>query len=74
MVLKALGPHQYYDSDDEYAPTRAPLIRNVVHPPYVAGDPFCGSRTDAYGIRINDKVEILMVNMVSFYTRAIFLV
>ncbi|KAJ9686364.1 hypothetical protein PVL29_015324 [Vitis rotundifolia] len=56
MVLKALGPHQYYDSDDEYAQTRAPLLRNAVHPhPYVAGDPFCGSRTDAYGIRINEK-------------------
>ncbi|RVX09313.1 Tetraspanin-19 [Vitis vinifera] len=56
MVLKALGPHQYYDSDDEYAPTRAPLLRNAVHPPpYVAGDPFSGSRTDAYGKRINEK-------------------
>ena len=62
MVLKALGPHQYDDSDDEYVPARAPLLRNAVHPPpYVVGDPFRGSRTDAYGMRVNEKVEILMV-------------
>ena len=71
MVLKALGPHQYYDSDDEYAPTRAPLLRNAVHPPpYVAGDPFSGSRTDAYGKRINEKVKILSSSIMAWNKNA----
>ncbi|KAK0588962.1 hypothetical protein LWI29_007759 [Acer saccharum] len=56
LMLKALGPHQYYDTDDEYAPDRVPLLKNAVHPPtYVVGDPVCGSRTDAWTIRVNDK-------------------
>lgn len=49
MVLKALGPYQYYDSssDDDYSPPRRPLLMNVGHPPsYVVGDPIYGSRTD----------------------------
>ncbi|RDY03715.1 Tetraspanin-19, partial [Mucuna pruriens] len=29
MILKALGPHQCYDSDDEYAPDRVPLLKNA---------------------------------------------
>ncbi|KAF5745967.1 hypothetical protein HS088_TW06G00132 [Tripterygium wilfordii] len=59
MVLKALGPHRYYDSDDEYySPDRVPLLNNaVVHSPRcVVGDPVYGSRKDAWSIRINDKV------------------
>ncbi|TXG55186.1 hypothetical protein EZV62_020442 [Acer yangbiense] len=64
LMLKALGPHQYYDSDDEYAPDRVPLLKNAVHPPtYVVGDPVCGSRTDAWTIRVNDKVEILNLSI-----------
>ncbi|KAM3697399.1 hypothetical protein ACJW31_06G109100 [Castanea mollissima] len=51
MILKALGPHQYYDSDDEYAPDRVPLLRNAV----VVGDPVYGSNRDAWNIKINDK-------------------
>lgn len=52
MVLKALGPHQYYDSDDDYLPDRAPLLQNSGHPPsYVVGDP-------AWSIKINDKVMV----------------
>ena len=37
MILKALGPHQYYDSDDEYAPDRVPLLKNA--PPHYVVDP-----------------------------------
>lgn len=45
MVLKALGPHQYYDSDDEFASERAPLLNNAVYPPpYVVVDPVYGSK------------------------------
>ncbi|XP_048328805.1 tetraspanin-19 [Ziziphus jujuba] len=45
MILKALGPHRYDDSDDDYSPETAPLLKNAVHPPsYVVGDPAYGSR------------------------------
>ncbi|GAV70435.1 Tetraspannin domain-containing protein [Cephalotus follicularis] len=45
LVLKALGPHQYYDSDDDYVPERVPLLKNAVHPPaYVVGDSVYGSK------------------------------
>ncbi|KAM7272140.1 hypothetical protein ACFE04_031354 [Oxalis oulophora] len=47
VVLKALGPHQNYDSDDELAdPERAPLMKNApYHPPsYVVGDPVYGPK------------------------------
>ncbi|XP_050208226.1 tetraspanin-19 [Mercurialis annua] len=58
LILKALGPHQYYNSDDEFAPDRAPLLNNaVIPPPYVVGSPVVGSRSDAWSIRINDKVN-----------------
>ncbi|KAM1189585.1 hypothetical protein ACFX2J_025243 [Malus domestica] len=61
MILKALGPHPYYDSDDEYIPERVPLLKNaVLPPPYVVGDPVYGSnvygsKSDSWNIRINDK-------------------
>ena len=56
-ILKALGPHQNYDSDDEYTSERAPLLQNSVHPPpYAVGDPVYGSKRDAWSIRIKDKV------------------
>lgn len=59
MILKALGPHQYYDSDDDYAPDRVPLLKDAVHPPaYVVGSPVIGSRNDAWSIRINEKVDM----------------
>lgn len=59
MILKALGPHQYYDSDDEYVTERVPLLKNaVLPPPYVIGDPVYGSKNDAWNIRINDKVAM----------------
>ncbi|KAF7805922.1 tetraspanin-19 isoform X1 [Senna tora] len=45
MILKALGPHQYYDSDDEYASDRAPLLNNAAYqPPYVVVDSAYGSK------------------------------
>ena len=55
MILKALGPHQYYDSDDEYAPDRVPLLKNA--PPYVVDPGYAhGPKNEAW-IRINDKVK-----------------
>ncbi|KAM7274523.1 hypothetical protein ACFE04_016389 [Oxalis oulophora] len=46
MVLNALGPHQNYDSDDEYIdPERAPLLKNGgYHPQYVVIDPVYGPK------------------------------
>ncbi|XP_062107341.1 tetraspanin-19 isoform X2 [Humulus lupulus] len=58
MILKALGPDQYYDSDDEYTTDRVPLLPNSAHPPtYVVGDPVYGSNSASWGIRINDKTN-----------------
>jgi len=60
MILKAVGPHPCYDSDDDYASDRVPLLKEVVHPPpYVVVNPVTGSRNDAWSIRINEKVEML---------------
>jgi hypothetical protein len=47
MILKALGPHQYYDSDDEYTPERVPLLMNA--PPYVVDQRYGhGPKNDAW--------------------------
>lgn len=43
LLLRAIGPHQYYDSDDDYDAARAPLL-NAAHPRYVVGDPVYGSK------------------------------
>uniref|UniRef100_A0A2P2KCV8 Tetraspanin-19-like n=1 Tax=Rhizophora mucronata TaxID=61149 RepID=A0A2P2KCV8_RHIMU len=56
MVLKVLGLHQNYDSDDDYISETIPLLKDSVQPPhYVVGSPVIGSRNDAWSIRINDK-------------------
>ncbi|PNS91406.1 hypothetical protein POPTR_019G101800v4 [Populus trichocarpa] len=58
MILKAVGPHPCYDSDDDYASDRVPLLKDVVHPPpYVVVNPVTGSRNDAWSIRINEKAN-----------------
>jgi len=55
MILKALGPHQYYDTDDEYAPDKVPLLKNAP-PPYVVDQGYGhGPKNDAW-IRV-DKVK-----------------
>lgn len=59
MILKAIGPHRSYDSDDDYATDRAPLLRDVHPPPYVVGNPVTGSRNNAWSIRITEKVGII---------------
>ncbi|KAK2379791.1 tobamovirus multiplication protein 2A [Trifolium repens] len=47
MILKALGPHQYYDSDDEYTPDRVPLLMNA--PTYVVDQRYGhGPKNDAW--------------------------
>ncbi|KAM5578119.1 hypothetical protein ABKV19_008439 [Rosa sericea] len=55
MILKAFGPHHYYDSDDDYVPERVSLLNHP--PPYVVGDPIYGSKNDAWHIRINNKTN-----------------
>ncbi|XP_031091761.1 tetraspanin-19-like [Ipomoea triloba] len=58
MVLKAMGPHRerYYESDDDYTPDGAPLLKNYVpQTSYVVGDPVYGSKSDSWNIRINSK-------------------
>ncbi|CAN0915000.1 TOM2AH3 [Linum grandiflorum] len=59
MVLKGLGPHRYYyDSNDDFIPERAPLLRNPVYQPgYVVGNPILAPRTDPWNSRVNDKVR-----------------
>ncbi|XP_024438986.1 tetraspanin-19 isoform X2 [Populus trichocarpa] len=58
MILKAIGPHPSYDSDDDYASDRAPLLKDVVHPPpYAVGNPVMGSRNNAWSIRITEKMN-----------------
>ncbi|XP_022726145.1 tetraspanin-19-like isoform X2 [Durio zibethinus] len=47
MLVKALGPHQYYESDDDIDPERVPLLKNDVHPTYVVGSPIYGSKSNA---------------------------
>lgn len=60
MVLKALGPHENYDSDDDFSPDRVPLLKNaMVPPPYVVADPAYGSKSEGWNIRINEKVLML---------------
>ncbi|KAJ8748320.1 hypothetical protein K2173_001739 [Erythroxylum novogranatense] len=60
MVLKALGPHAYYDSDDDYGSDRVPLLNNAVHTPtYVVGNPVTGSRNDSWSIRIDEKLPYI---------------
>ncbi|KAJ6360921.1 hypothetical protein OIU77_004863 [Salix suchowensis] len=57
MILKAIGPHRSYDSDDDYATDRAPLLRDVHPPPCVVGNPVTGSRNNAWSIRITEKMN-----------------
>ncbi|CAI0549768.1 unnamed protein product [Linum tenue] len=58
VMLKGLGPHPYYDSDDDYIPERSPLLRHRVFPPgYVVGNPILAPRTDTWSIRVNEKVR-----------------
>ncbi|XWS54199.1 hypothetical protein CRYUN_Cryun10bG0068900 [Craigia yunnanensis] len=47
MLLKALGPHQYNESDDDIDPERVPLLKNAVQPTYVVGSPVYGSKSNA---------------------------
>lgn len=51
IILKALGPHRYYDSDDDYLPQRAPLLQNAVQ------DPVYGPRPNSWNARINNKTN-----------------
>ncbi|KAJ6975870.1 hypothetical protein NC653_031637 [Populus alba x Populus x berolinensis] len=56
VSVQAIGPHPSYDSDDDYASDRAPLLKDVVHPPsYVVGNPVMGSRNNAWSIRVSEK-------------------
>lgn len=59
-VLKAIGSRRYYDSDDEYAPERLPLLKNALHSPTtcVIGDPVFPSKNDTWSKRTDDKVSI----------------
>ncbi|KAK4796218.1 hypothetical protein SAY86_028544 [Trapa natans] len=46
LVLKALGQHPHYDSDEEFASENVPLLRDAD-----------GRQSDAWSIKINDKVK-----------------
>lgn len=50
LILRALGPDRgsYYDSDDDYAPTRLPLLKNQIQqPPYVV-DPHLSLKNETW--------------------------
>lgn len=55
LLLRAMGPHPHYESDDdEFDPARAPLLTNAPQPAYAVGNPYRPNR-DNWSIRINDK-------------------
>ncbi|CAA6655662.1 unnamed protein product [Spirodela intermedia] len=57
MIVGAQGPgpdrERDYDSDDDYIPTRLPLLRNHQNPAYVAVDP--RANKEPWCVRIQDK-------------------
>ncbi|XP_010242945.1 PREDICTED: tetraspanin-19-like [Nelumbo nucifera] len=62
MALKGMGPDQksYYDSDDDYAAARLPLLKNSVQPPpYVIGDPQYAPnpKSDAWNSKVQEKIS-----------------
>ena len=58
MLLKALGPHQRYDSDDEYDVSTVALLRDARQPrPYVVGEPIYGTKPDSWTVRINERAN-----------------
>ncbi|KAK9131752.1 hypothetical protein Scep_011280 [Stephania cephalantha] len=59
MILRALGSDQVrdYDSDDDFAVARLPLLRNPAQvPPCVVGEPQFIHKGDSWNVRIHDKV------------------
>lgn len=59
MVLRAFGSNRssFYDSDEEYATTRLPLLRDhMQHPPYVV-DPRIAIHNNSWNTRANEKVS-----------------
>ncbi|MBA0872783.1 hypothetical protein Goshw_020715, partial [Gossypium schwendimanii] len=44
VLLKAVGPYQNYESDNNIDPESMPLLKNDVHPTYVVGRPVSGSK------------------------------
>lgn len=59
MLLKALGPHPHYDSDDEYDLSTVSLLRDARQPhrPYVVGEPIYGPKPDSWTVRINERAN-----------------
>uniref|UniRef100_A0A1J3CJ54 Tetraspanin-19 n=1 Tax=Noccaea caerulescens TaxID=107243 RepID=A0A1J3CJ54_NOCCA len=58
MLLKALGPHRHYDSDDEYDVSTVALLRDARQPPpYVVGEPFYGAKPESWTVRINERAN-----------------
>lgn len=58
MLLKALGPHRHYDSDDEYDVSTVALLRDARQPhPYVVGEPYYGPKPDSWTVRINERAN-----------------
>lgn len=59
MILKAIGARRYYDSDDDYAPEKLPLIKNAaLHSPatIVVGDPVFASKNNTWNKTDDNKV------------------
>lgn len=59
MLLKALGPHPHYDSDDEYDLSTVSLLHDARQPhrPYVVGEPIYGPKPDSWTVRINERAN-----------------
>ncbi|KAG4205434.1 hypothetical protein ERO13_A04G104233v2 [Gossypium hirsutum] len=47
VLLKAVGPYQNYESDDDIDAESRPLLKNDVHPTYVVGRSVSGSKSIA---------------------------
>lgn len=58
MVLRGLGPDHgsYYDSDDDYVPTRLPLLRNQVQHTQHVMEPHLSPKKDSWNSRIHNKM------------------
>ncbi|KAK9150090.1 hypothetical protein Syun_008399 [Stephania yunnanensis] len=60
MILRALGSDQVrdYDSDDDFAVARLPLLRNQAQvPACVVGEPHFIPKSDSWNVRIHDKTN-----------------
>lgn len=60
MALRALGPNWSSDdySDDEYTPSRLPLLNHQAQPPaYVIGNPRFAPKNEAWNVTVSTQTQ-----------------